>query len=826
MSAAATETDISHSDLDLEQIADLNIPLSPDIDIPAYINTHFPSEAQLSNNLPSFVTRIDSALQSLDAQLAELVREHRHDTEQNTVLLAETHQSVDDLYHTLNTLAEATDKAEKDIDSALAPAKPIFTALQNVIATSEALDNLCALDSAVEKLEAAATSGFQAAAADLSVFEKIRTSVEALPSDDSLRRLPQLRARAAVATESIRTMLFSDFRRCSDILSSPNVPKAKTDDATNRLRTMCLVTDAMGPPVRAELIGKYVRGRRNAFRAAFEMDSSGFAGVDRRFSWIRNELRQNWARLGGERVNKGWGLVFPDDWRVYRRVADGLVQELRHWTSQTLDAGADRDVAIMVSALSKAKEFELELERRFAIIGEKTVFVGVISECFGPWMGAYVQQEDEHLKLVMMELVREERWVCEDGTVLRSAVELFLVIKKSMGTCASLDIRQPLFSLHRIFSKHLSTYGATLVKHLPGIFGNALADSSRPSEYNRKIQRACAIINTAEYCSTTVEQLEETLRQTVQEAFAADIDFSSEREKFGTVSAKGIQSVVSLLNEDMESNLRKLSSLDWATWKEVGDTSTYIEGIRAKLSISTKNLSSLLSKHHFRFLLEKFAVSFISRYATHFYRCEQINNFGAQQILLDITAVKALLLSLPASVHASAPGTYIRSINRELGKIEALLKVILAPVDMSVDTYVALVPEGTAEDLQKVLEMKGLRRAESAPFVLEYSRQMGPSQRLKPLQDGNTRKDSKPVHDKQTGKTQKPSSQPATNPTPQDASTQASTAAGSVMNLFGRLGTSFKDAGLSDRLGQVSSQFESTTDRLKKEAVARGFRFG
>ena len=660
--------------------------------------------------------------------------------------------------------------------------------------------------------------------------------MDSLPDDDSLRRIPQLRARAAVATESIRTTLFGDFRRCSDILSAAKASPARIDDIINRLRTVCSIANAVGPEVKAELVGKYVRGRRNAFAAAFEMDTTGFASVDRRFSWIRNELRQNWARLGGERVEKGWGLVFPEDWRVYRRLADGLVQELRDWTSRTLDAGADRDVAIMVSALGKTKEFETELDRRFLATGEKTAFKGVISECFGPWMGAYVQQEDDHLKTVLMELLREEKWVCEDGTVLRSATELFLVIKKSMSTCASLDIRQPLFLLHHVFGKHLSTYAASLVKHLPGIYGNSLADSSRPKDYQKKIERACAIINTAEYCSTTVEQLEESMRRTVQEAFIEDIDMSAEQEKFGTVSAKGIQSVVSLLNEDMESDLLTLSSTDWGTWKEVGDTSKYVENINTKLKTSTKLLSSRLSKHHFRFLLEKFAASFMDRFSKHFRRCEQINNFGAQQILLDVTAVKSVLLGIPTTVNASVPNTYARSVNREFGKLEGLLKVILAPVDMSVDTYVTLVPHGSAEGLQKVLEMKGLRRADSSKYVLDYSRRMGPSQGLKSSHTAKESRKSELINSFDTAlkstdvtseerktSTSHPTTQEPQSSSPQDPGASASSA---VMNLWGRFGTSWKDGALSDRLGQVSSQFESTTDRLKKEALARGFRFG
>lgn len=823
---------------DLSSIHDLSIPFTAPLDLPLYINTHFPTEASLES-LPTFLARLDNTLTTLDHQLANLILSQRETASQSTSLVSDAETSIQELQSSLSTLATSAQDTESRISDALAPALPIYTALENVTATAQALDFLVALEKCVLQLEGAAkASSLSAVADDIGVFQRMRNAQEFFDSlkeaeGPGLKRLPEFRARAAVACEALRGSVLSEFRRYSDVVSlAVEMKKEKLDEAVARLKVACTVAGAMGEEVRMEVVGSFVRGRRMAFRAAFEMDASGLAGVERRFSWLRKELRLNWARLGGERIDRGWGRVFPDEWGVAWRLADGLVKELRESTSKTLDAGADRDVAMMVSALSKTKEFEAELDRRFGGFKKEDVpsFVGSISESFGPWMGAYVNQEDEHLQVVLNELLREEDWVCEDGTVLRSATELFLVIKKSMGTCASLDIRQPLFSLHRVFRKHLGMYASSLVKHLPGVRGNALADSSNPQDFTVKVKRACAIINTAEYCGSTVEQLEESLKRTVQEVFSEDIELGKEREKFGMVAAKGVQSLVALLEEDLEPDLRELSKEDWANWKEVGDNSKYVGRISAKLTSSAEQIAGQLGKHHFRFMLEKFAASFIQRYRARIYECQQMNNFGAQQILLDTTAVKALLLELPGSVKAPVPGTYVKVVNREMGKIEAVLKVILAPVDMSVDTYVALVSEGTAEHFQRVLEIRGLRRADAAPLVLDYSRRIGPEQRLRPHQREVApagKSESSPGSRRASASSPSPGQDTSKAATSTDESTQGQSATvDSVKSLFGRWGTSLMDSGISDKLGQVSSQFESTTDRLKKEAAARGFRFG
>jgi hypothetical protein len=52
------------------------------------------------------------------------------------------------------------------------------------------------------------------------------------------------------------------------------------------------------------------------------------------------------------------------------------------------------------------------------------------------------------------------------------------------------------------------------------------------------------------------------------------------------------------------------------------------------------------------------------------------------------------------------PASYSKYVTRELGRAEALLKVILAPVEAVADTFRALLAEGSAADFQKVLDLK------------------------------------------------------------------------------------------------------------------------
>lgn len=999
-------------DGDLDELKHLSIPLTSPVQITSYLNERFPTQSALMSNLEEFSSKLSAAESRIDMQLATLMRMHRHDTTKTTAAITETDAAVDNLREELMVLTQSTAKAQENMENALKPAMPVYTALQNVSATLDALDAIVKLEEAVQILEQVTRTS------DLSILvnnkndtiQALNSSLSALNTDDTrkIRGVGPLRSRALVAREGLRASVLNAFKLHSDAVS--NMDSATTEKhtaAVETLRLACQVAEMMGSEVKAEVIGAFVRRRRASLRAAFgttERSVKVLSDTERRFAWVRRELRTHWAHLGGERINRGWGRVFPTEWFVAKRVADGLIAECRDVTAAALDAGAHHDVDTMIMALAKAKEFEAELNRRFEIVSTaetslqssaqpgtnsptvssnhtQSSFIGAISDCFGPWMNAFVSHEENQLGSTLSQLVRDETWRSEydmsseksgginaekmnnsdkptstgngatalsTGTksdkhddpllsgadrtaavVLKSATELFLAIKKSMRTCASLDVRQPLFSLHRVFRKHLATYASVLVRHLPGVRGknvesttisnipssSSSSDRATTGDFEIKIIKTCAIINTAHYCSVTTEQLEGRVRETIATPFKTDVDLSPERERFGTVCARGIQAVVALTEEDVDIHLRTISTRDWSQLSEVGDTSLYIDEAGRKLTATVHTISRRLSKTHLRFLLEKLASAVIARVRTHIYRCAEssstgavagtgavsvaasssssgttseaaavaamamstssagssnnnarsgglrqsggISSIAAQQLLLDVTSLRGILVGLPSSVHAATATTFVKLVNRDIGRVEAILKVILAPLPACIDTYVALVADhGSAPDLQRVLDIRGLKRADAAPLILDYSRRIAPSQRLRAGTPHSHRRDDDATRAASmgVGQTQQrsynnnsndgmgdvrrvrteggggggdertslgiSSSSSSMGTTAAAAGTDAAAAVDTVKNLFGRIGNSLIETGLTDRLEQVSSQFESTTDQLKKGVAA------
>ncbi|TYI70107.1 hypothetical protein E1A91_D08G198700v1 [Gossypium mustelinum] len=70
----------------------------------------------------------------------------------------------------------------------------------------------------------------------------------------------------------------------------------------------------------------------------------------------------------------------------------------------------------------------------------------------------------------------------------------------------------------------------------------------------------------------------------------------------------------------------------------------------------------------------------------------------------------------------SGAAGYSKFVSREMSKAEALLKVILSPVDSVADTYRALLPEGTPMEFQRILELKGLKKSDQQSILDDFNK--------------------------------------------------------------------------------------------------------
>jgi hypothetical protein len=177
------------------------------------------------------------------------------------------------------------------------------------------------------------------------------------------------------------------------------------------------------------------------------------------------------------------------------------------------------------------------------------------------------------------------------------------------------------------------------------------------------------------------------------------------------------------LETKFDTEMAVMTRVPWSTLESVGDQSGYVNGINTVLSGSIPVLGKLLTPVYFQFFLDKLASSLGPRFYANIFRCKQLSETGAQQMLLDTQAVKSILLEIPSLARqTSTAASYSKFVSREMSRAEALLKVILSPIDSVADTYRALFPEGTPMEFQRILELKGLKKADQQSILDDFNK--------------------------------------------------------------------------------------------------------
>ncbi|KAM7272946.1 hypothetical protein ACFE04_027610 [Oxalis oulophora] len=357
-------------------------------------------------------------------------------------------------------------------------------------------------------------------------------------------------------------------------------------------------------------------------------------------------------------------------------------------------------------------------------------FRGIISSCFEPHLTIYTELEEKTLMENLEKLIQEETWDVEEGSqnnVLSSSMQLFLIIKRSLKRCSLLTKSQTLFNLFKVFQRILKAYATKLVTRLPkggtGIVAAATGMDGQIKTSDRDERVICYIVNSAEYCHQTSGELAESVSKIIDPQFADGVDMSEVQDDFSAVITKALVTLVHGLETKFDAEMTSMTRVPWATLESVGDQSEYVNGINMILSTSIPVLGRLLSPIYFQFFLDKLASSLGPRFFTNIFKCKQISETGAQQMLLDTQAVKTILLEIPSlGRQTSSAAGYSKFVSREMSKAEALLKVILSPIDSVADTYRALLPEGTPGEFQRILELKGLKKADQQSILDDFNK--------------------------------------------------------------------------------------------------------
>ncbi|CAN6827400.1 unnamed protein product [Brassica oleracea var. botrytis] len=408
------------------------------------------------------------------------------------------------------------------------------------------------------------------------------------------------------------------------------------------------------------------------------------------------------------------------------------------------------------AAGQESGESETTGNKDLSVPGAGFNFRGIISSCFEPHLTPYIELEEKTLMEHLEKVVQEETWDIEYGSqnnVLHSSTQLFTDIKKSLKRCSVLSKNQTLFNLFKVFQRVLKAYATKLFLKLPkGGTGIVAAATGMDGQIkvlsvsafflfpmcafhlfyhfifflqvsDRDERVICHIVNSSEYCHKTCGELAEKVSEIIDPHYVDVVDMSEVQDEFSAVITRSLVTLVLGIETKFDTEMAAMTRVPWGALDSVGDQSGYVNGINTILSGSIPVLGNLLTPVYFQFFLDKLASSLGPRFYANIFRCKQLSEAGAQQMLLDTQAMKTILLEIPSLARqTSTAASYSKFVSREMSRAEALLKVILSPIDSVADTYRALFPEGTPMEFQRILELKGLKKADQQSILDDFNK--------------------------------------------------------------------------------------------------------
>uniref|UniRef100_F1KX74 Vacuolar protein sorting-associated protein 53 homolog n=4 Tax=Ascaris TaxID=6251 RepID=F1KX74_ASCSU len=695
-----------------------------DVDVIEEINALFPTEQSLSQ-LDTVMQSIENELISLDCQLAELVETHGTARDDGDRALAEAHAAMAELEERVGAIRLKTQSSETVVQEMTRDIKQLDVAKRNLTASIKTLHHLHILLTGVHSLGAWIEQRRYGDIASqlpavLNVLQLFNSYMEVEQVKNVAEQLERLKQKLAI-------QLVTDLKHT---FQAGALNASVTD--------MCRVASSLDDGVRADFCKWFIEHQLSEYTVLYgESESIAWLDkIDMRYRWFVQKLT--------EFERSGMAKVFPPDWEMGRR----LTLEYCNLTRDMLERmmrrrRAELDFKVLAYAINHTIMFESLLCKRFPA-KEGFNFDKIIWRVFDKYMDVFVSAQKKNLDNFLEGCItrirsgaeRPVREAAPSAYPLPSSADMFLLSKKIVAESSKLSSNPNalLTDLVDVLRGCLRGYAhGCLTAFLPSLSSTQSSSASILQTLMRDETAVrlttdqqfftCCILATADWCAETTLQLQEKLKQRVQ-----SIDLNQEMELFYSISNNALAVLVQDVESACDAALQAMIKINWSGVESVGDESPYVSSIRSHLRSSVPLIRDFFAdrRKYFAHFCLKLATQLVNKFLGALFRCRPVSVTGAEQLLLDTHALKTFLLSMPSvesSISTKPPTIYTNGVVKTMTKAEMILKMVMSETDSAEDfvtAYARLLPESDSSELQKVLEMKAIRRQEQTAIIQLY----------------------------------------------------------------------------------------------------------
>ena len=713
-------------------------------DVVSFVNERFPDSDSLAT-AQEYAEHLGSELARAEEEIHSLVQNHAIEAFRSQGDLAQAQDAIRELKDRSAAIRERAEESEKTVKSVSRDIMLLDTAKRNVELTVSTLKRLVMMVNACEQLVELAGSREYAQTPALIV--SIKDLEGAFEEMKHIPRVDELLKHKSRIFNDLRLQIQEDFDvrvlisnpelEQQTPSSGPRIISSKDDVMKIDFSGAAQSADALGYEVRREIINRYCLLILEDYKRQFSPPSGALASLDnyeKRLQWLTRSLKE---------FTDKHSSIFPADWIVNGEMCMHFCHATRqHFVdllssptsirakpddSETQSAFVE-PAEMMITVLVKCIELENDMQRRFDKVRKKLIvdstdyalhFQGVISACFEPYLGKWVELEEKRLS-EMVQSVRTAGTKADDligamtgeqtgdsldtdpPLVYTSSVSLFARMRNSMQKCRQFSTGHTMAQLFGVFRRTVGLYIDTILR--PRIPSGKHINSAN----EESIKTSCAVVGSLDYCLKMTPHLHKNCMSMLNREI--DVSVSREIQKLAETRELAQDSVVlCVLGGDVRNCLQTIAHLDWWACDIASGVSSHVSKLRGALSRSVAILGKALADPHFRVALEQIALKVVSQVCDNVYSAKPISEAGAQQLLVDVGEIKAQLTEVPAQTCPSKKvlPSYPEVVTRGFQRLECSLKALSSPAC------------GDKQSLKSMLDALDPDLASSAPGALD-----------------------------------------------------------------------------------------------------------
>ncbi|KAI7267050.1 hypothetical protein KC335_g7948, partial [Hortaea werneckii] len=713
-----------------------NDPLDAvDYDPIDHLNALFSHQSTLSSasTVSASLNRYQNAL---DADLASLVTSQSSEDADSVRRIQDAKAELEQLFAKIEGVRERALETERTITEMTADIKRLDSTKRNLTLSMTALKRLQMLTNAYEQLR-----GLIQTRQYRDVAQLLQAVIQLMAHFKSYRSIDQIAALSRNVGDVQRELL---EQVCEDFELA--FAKGEVQQKRGMLSEACQVMDALGEHARVRLITWYCNTQLREYRQVFRgNDEAGsLDNISRRYSWFNRMLKTYDAEHAS---------IFPQHWRVNEMLANSFCESTREdykgilQRSMRKTDGQPPDVNLLLSCLQETLDFEHSLERRFAADSSRSSmdtitsgisdkrpnhgFTQAVSEAFEPYLSIWVESQDKQLASLIPKYrtqpVKPSDEEFHNQLVTPSSTELFHQYRITFAQCAKLSTGSRLLELSQTFAKYLDAYSQQV------LFFYLSQKTGGPS-----IEDAVVILNTADYCYQTTTQLEDKIKQRIDDEFKDKVDMQNQADAFMGVASAAVRSLVHKAEADCQPAWREMRNVAWAKMESVGDQSGYVSVLLTRVRERSQEILRLLHKQQFaRAYCDNLVDGLTQIFITNIAASKPISETGAEQMLLDSYVLKKGLSELatltaedqqssgtstatrPSAINQSA---FTKRVNTSMARLDMILKTLQVrsvPPEGLVQAYLIHIRDRSEANFRKILELKGIARKGEQHHLVE-----------------------------------------------------------------------------------------------------------